>query len=281
MSISSSTSGSGDLSRPLVIAHRGASLSFAENTMPAFEAAIAAGADMIELDVRLTADGVAVVSHDVDVSSTTDGVGLVHEMTLSELKRLDASGGRDHGMDGAGSEPARRAEIPTLREVLELTAGRIGVDVEVKNLPDDPDFDSPAERSALEVVKLLDEFGLADAGSGAGAHVIVSSFNWLSIERVREVAPQLPTGFLTSPAIDPNAALVYARQRGHAYVLPHAYALVDAGEAFVARAHADGVRVGTWTVDAPEDIAQLFAWGVDAVVTNDPATGVSVRDSGR
>ncbi|HEV2907291.1 MAG TPA: glycerophosphodiester phosphodiesterase family protein, partial [Actinomycetota bacterium] len=76
------------------MAHRGASVDAPENTLAAFEAAAAAGADLIEMDVRLTADDVAVVLHDADVGATTDGVGPVHTLTLREVKRLDASGGR-------------------------------------------------------------------------------------------------------------------------------------------------------------------------------------------
>src|SRR5207249_2864703 len=91
---------------PLVVAHRGASLAHPENTLPSFEGAIAARADVLELDVRLSADRVPVVMHDADVSRATDGQGWVHEKTLAELKRLDASGGT-----------GPRAEIATLREV--------------------------------------------------------------------------------------------------------------------------------------------------------------------
>jgi len=196
----------------------------------------------------------------------TDGKGLVHQLTVAELKRFDASRGTARD---ATSGP--RTEIPTLVEALECLRGRAGVDIEVKNLPDEADFDSPTEAVAAEVVRVLDQLGMR-------GDVLVSAFNWLSIERVRELAPDVLTGFLTSPAIDPKAGLVYARRAGHAYVLPHAYALVDAGEAFVTEAHADGVRVATWTVDVPEDLVQLFGWGVDAVVTNDPATAVRVRD---
>src|SRR5207244_5819311 len=87
---------------PAIVAHRGASATHPENTLSAFLAAAAAGADMVELDVRLTADGVPVVLHDLDVSRTTDGSGSAHLMSLRELKRLDASGGR-----------GPRAEIPT------------------------------------------------------------------------------------------------------------------------------------------------------------------------
>ena len=77
-----------------MVAHRGASSTYPENTLEAFEGAIAAGADAVELDVRLTADGIPVVMHDLDVAATTDGHGFVHTMTLADLKRLDASGGR-------------------------------------------------------------------------------------------------------------------------------------------------------------------------------------------
>jgi glycerophosphoryl diester phosphodiesterase len=251
MGDSGHTSGSVGLSRPLVVAHRGASLAFQENTLTAFDAAVKAGADMVELDVRLSADGVAIVSHDIDVSVETDGQGLVGELTSAELARFD---------------------VPTLIDALDLLAGRALVDIEVKNLPGERDFDSPKESVAHEVVRVVDELGMRDG-------VLVTSFNWLAIERVRDVAPDVETGFLTLPSIDPNAALVYARGRGHAFVLPHVYAVMDAGSAFVEQAHDDGVRVATWTVDDPERIAELFGWGVDAVITNDPATGVRVRDS--
>jgi glycerophosphoryl diester phosphodiesterase len=245
---------------PAVVAHRGASLTDPENTIRAFDAAVEAGADYVELDVRLTVDAVAVVMHDLDVSRTTDGSGFVHALTLSEVKRLDASGG-----DGP------RAEVPTLREALELLSGRAGVNIEIKNVPGEPAFDSPHEAAAEMVVRTLTD--LAFPGP-----VLVSSFNWLSIERIQELDGAIPTGFLTSAVFDPGAALVYVRSRGHAFVLPQAEALFEAGEAFVEEAHADGVRVGTWTVDDPEAIGRLFTMGVDAVATNDPATAVAVRD---
>jgi glycerophosphoryl diester phosphodiesterase len=245
---------------PVVVAHRGASVSHPENTLPAFEGAIAAGADIVELDVRLTADNVAVIMHDLDVSATTDGTGFVHQMTLEEIKRLDASRG-----------PGPRVEVPTLREALQTLSGRIGLNVELKNLPGEPSFDSPREAAAEQVVELLGE-------SAFDGPVLVSSFNWLSIERVRSLDPDVPTGFLTMAAIDPYAALVYARTNGHTYVLPQAPALFAAGEEFVQEAHLEGVLVGTWTVDDPDGLERLYAMGVDAVATNDPEMAVPIRD---
>lgn len=243
----------------LVVAHRGASATEPENTLAAFDAALAVGADAVELDVRLTSDGVPVVLHDPDVSAATDGSGLVHEMTLVEVKRLDASGGR-----GA------RQEVPTLAEALETIGERGGVDLEIKNLPGEPAFDSPHEAVLRAALKALE----ASAFRGP---VLMTSFNWLTIELSKQLAPEIPTGFLTIAAIDANAALVYARRNGHDFVLPQTPALLDAGEELVAEAHRDGVRVGTWVADDEPVLETLFSWGVDAIACNDPAAAIAVR----
>src|SRR5581483_10946121 len=113
---------------PVVVAHRGASATHPENTLPAFEAALAAGAPLVELDVRLSADGVPVVVHDPEVSRTTDGAGWVHELTLEDLRSLNA---------GTADRPA---QIPTLDEVLRAVSGRGGVAHEIKNVPGEPPF---------------------------------------------------------------------------------------------------------------------------------------------
>jgi glycerophosphoryl diester phosphodiesterase len=247
----------------LVVAHRGASLDQPENTLPAFDAAVSAGADVVELDVRLSADDVAVVMHDPEVSRATDGHGFVHEMALEELKRLDAS-----------RSPGPRTEVATLREVLEAVSGRAGVDLEIKNIPGEPAFDSPTESVLTAALREL------DAAAFVG-EVLISSFNMITIERSLALAPDIPTGFLTVGVIEPTAALVYARGAGHGWVLPNVEALLRAGEGFVREAHESGVRVGTWTVDAQETLATLFRWGVDAVASNDPQLAVRVRGAAR
>jgi glycerophosphoryl diester phosphodiesterase len=240
---------------PMVVAHRGASARVAENTLAAFEAAVEAGADMVELDVRLSAEGIPVIRHDADVDGR-----FVHACSVAELKAMDVSGSSD----------GPRGEIPTLAEALGLLSGRIAVDLEIKNLPGEPAFDSPREAIAEAIVRTLDEVSFTGP-------VLASSFNWLSIERVRELQPEVATGFLTHAMIDPRAALVYARQAGHEYVLPQAPALFE-DPGFPAAAHAEGVGVGAWTVDDPEAIGRLFAMGVDAVATNDPAAAIAIRD---
>jgi glycerophosphoryl diester phosphodiesterase len=245
---------------PVIVAHRGASARLPENTLPSFQGAIDAGADFVELDVRLTSDGVPVILHDPDVSATTDGTGLIHTLTLQDVKRLDASAGM--GVP---------AEIPTLAEALELLSGRAGVNLELKNLPGEPAFDSPREAVAEAVVRLVDDVGFEGP-------LLASSFNWLTIERIQELDPEIPTGFLTTAGIDPWASLVYVRSHGHDYVLPQAPAVLVAGGEFVQEAHREGVLVGTWTVDEADRISELFEMGVDAVATNDPEMAVPIRD---
>ena len=248
--------GSGDC---LVVAHRGASAAAPENTLVAFEAALAAGADAVELDVRLTADGVPVVMHDAEVSASTDGSGFVHEMTLEQIKRLDASGSRGLAI-----------QVPTLAEALQLVGDRGGVDMEIKNLPGEPAFDSPRETVLEATLNVL------EASSFRGP-VLISSFNWLTIERCKQLAPEIPTGFLAIAAIDAHAALVYTRGGGHDFVLPQTPALLEAGEGLVREAHEQGIRVGTWVADEESVLETLFRWGVDAIACNDPGAAVAVR----
>jgi glycerophosphoryl diester phosphodiesterase len=244
--------------RALVVAHRGASADHPENTLAAFEAAARAGADVIEFDLRLTADGVPVVLHDEDLSRTTDGRGVVRETRLSELKQLDASRGR-----------GPRLEIPTLAEALDAI-GRTGagVDLEIKSLGG-PD---PGRHDLLEAT-----LGVLEEARFPGP-VLVSSFNGLTLQRCRELAPGLPTGFLTAVAIDPTSALTYARQAGHEFILPQVEAVLEAGPAFVEQCHSSGLRVGTWTVDDEPTLEKLLRWGVDAVASNRPGLAVAVRD---
>ena len=232
------------------MAHRGASVEHPENTIEAFEAAIDAGADAVEFDVRMTADGHAVVMHDPDVSRTTDGTGLVSELTLEELRKL---------------------AIPTLREALECLAGRAAADIEIKNLPGEPGF--TAERE-LTVEATLDAL---DAVSFPG-QVIVSSFNPASIAHSRRLRPDVPTGLLTSYDVDADEALGRARADGHPWVLPFVLKVLEEDDGFDDRVHAGGALLGVWIADDPETARRLFELGADAVATNDPRAIVPIRD---
>lgn len=242
---------------PIVVAHRGASSTHPENTLPAFEAALDLGAPLVELDVRLSADGHAVVIHDPDVGRTTDGRGLVHELTLAELRRLRA---------GDATHPAG---VPTLAEVLELVSGRAGVAIEIKNLPGDPAYVPDDEPSVAAALAELDRVAFVGP-------VLVLSFNPRSIAAARAAGTGVPTGLLTTDAIAPDDGLTFAIEEGHAFLLPGSRGLLRSGLDVVARAHEAGVRLGTWTVDDPATFGRLLDAGLDAVATNDPAMGLRV-----
>ena len=242
-----------------VVAHRGDSAHVPENTIEAFEAAIGAGAEVVEFDVRITADGAAVVMHDAGVERTTDGSGLVRSLTLAEVRRLRIR------LPGGGA-----AGVPTLEETLRVLAGRAAADIEIKNVPGDADFD-PTREDAVEAT-----IAALDAAAFVGP-VIVSSFNPLSIAHSRQIAPEVPTGLLTDPSVDADAALTFAGNEGHAWVLPFARRVLEAPPGFAERVHGAGLRVGTWVSDDPAEALALMHAGVDAVATNDPAAIVAAR----
>ena len=247
---------------PVVVAHRGASSTHPENTLSAFERAIELGAPAVELDVRLTADGIPVVVHDADVSRTTDGRGFVHELTRDELRALKVG-------------PERREHVPSLREALEVLSGRAGVAVEIKNLPGEPAFEADGESIVEAALAEL------DAVSFDGP-VLVISFNPRSVATARSLRPDVPTGFLITDAIAPDDGLAHAITAGHDVLLPGARGLSAAADAaFVRRAHDAGVRIGTWTVDDPGRFLTFLEWGVDVVATNDPAMGLRVLSAYR
>ena len=237
---------------PLIVAHRGAPTERPENTLAAFEAALDAGARAVEFDVRTTADGHAVVIHDPSLDRTTDRDGLVRDHTLADV--LDA---RIAGPDG------RSSAVPTLHETLALLSGRTAVDIEIKNVPGEPDFDPVQEVAVSLVHRALDDVGFV-------GDVIVSSFNPRSIAMSREARPDLPTGLLTDVGVDAAAALHFAGEQGHRWVLPFAERVVEQGDRFAAQVHDAGLLLGTWIVDEPAEARALLAAGVDAVATNEP-----------
>ena len=227
------------MAAPRVLAHRGAARVAAENTVEAFVAASALGADGVELDVHRSADGALVIHHNADAR----GVGVLAERTEAEIR-------------------AARPEIPTLEEALEACAGML-VNIEVKNLPGDADYD-PGEGLAGAVVELLARRGRRD-------DVLVSSFNLASADRVRALDGSIPTGFLTLVGMDPVDGVDIAHAHGHGAVNPDVRALAGEGAAAaVARAHDLGMAVYVWTVNGEDEMRRLAAVGVDAIITDVP-----------
>ncbi|HLB38901.1 MAG TPA: glycerophosphodiester phosphodiesterase [Actinomycetota bacterium] len=237
---------------PLIVAHRGASAEEAENTLAAFEQAVEVGAGAVEFDVRMTADGHAVVMHDPDVDRTTEGAGLVRSMTLAEIERL-----RIRTSDGGA------AGVPTLDAALALLSGRAAVDIEIKNIPGEPDYDAGREMAVEAVHAALTRCSFV-------GDVIVTSFNPLSIAASRALDPTVATGLLTEHRVDARAALAFAADQGHRWVLPFAGKVFEAGPTLADEVHGAGLLLGTWITDDLEEAVTLLQAGVDAVATNDP-----------
>jgi glycerophosphoryl diester phosphodiesterase len=241
---------------PAIVAHRGASSTRPENTMSSFAEALRLGARIVELDVRLSRDGVAVVMHDATVDRTTDGTGAVHELDARSLGAVNA---------GTAESPE---PPPTLAEVLDLASGRAALALEIKNLPGEPGFESRervVEATHAELERTAFE-----------GPVLVVSFNPASVAASKALDPAIPTGFLSTEPLPAREALAFAADAGHELVLPGTRSLVPLGEAFVEEAHAAGLRLGTWTADDPAEVRMLLGWGVDAIASNDPAMALGV-----
>lgn len=216
----------------LVIAHRGASARHRENTVEAFREAARLGADGVELDVRRTAEGALVVHHDALLPAGQ----VISNMSDEEIPGW----------------------MPFFGPALDACDGLV-VNVEVKNAPNEPDWD-PAESVARTVAETLRIRALHE-------RTIVSAFTLSSIDAVRTVDPTLRTGWLTLPGYDQLDALETAAARGHTALHPHHSAVT---EDLVDAAHARGLALNTWTVDDAERIRELAEWGVDGIITNVP-----------
>lgn len=229
--------------RPRVIAHRGFSGQFPENSLLAFKEAIALGVDMIEFDVQLTKDKVPVICHDADVGRTTNGAGLLKEFTFSHLREFKSETG----------EP-----LPTLEEFVAIAKGRVGFQLEVK-VPD-------AEYAILSVLREHEVV----------AETYFSSFNHAVLAEIRrrESAAHLATLEsqvpLTSAKVKRRAfaRMVQNAQTVNAWAIhPHFFNVTPE---LVSLAHAEGLEVNTWTVNSREIMAALLEMGVDGIITNHP-----------
>lgn len=240
------------MARPLVIAHRGLSSEHPENTLPAFEAAVASGADMIELDITLTADGQFMVIHDDTLSRTTSTQGFVGHLRKKDLKQLDA--GKWFG-DGAAA-----AVIPSIDEVLDHIGGRIQLNIEVK--PFFPLIQAGRMQAALSrLLTILDERDLRHTA-------LLSSVNFYLLEYLRELDADLRLGLIfRRPLTDFDPAFV-CRQFG-VWSLHPFHEQVD--EELLGSMHAIGVKVFPYTVNSRTRMRELLALGVDGMFTDVPS----------
>jgi glycerophosphoryl diester phosphodiesterase len=245
-----------DLQTPIVFAHRGDNTHAPENTLSAFTKAVEKGADAIEFDVKLSADGHVIIIHDQTVDRTTNGHGQVRGMSLAALRDLDA------GTQYPGQFPGEK--IPTLEEVFESVGKRIYMNVELTN------YATPFDRLVPEVVKLVKKFGLEK-------RVLFSSFFPHNLIKAARLLPEVPRGLLTwSGPMGWWGRNAGFRQERYAALHPY---LDDVTPGLVNQVHAAGKRVHVWTVNGEDALKQMIGLGVDGIFTDDP--GVALKLLGR
>ncbi len=244
----------------LVMAHQGGDGLWPSNTLYAFRRAVRAGADVLELDLHASTDGTLVVIHDETVDRTTDGRGLVNDLTLADLKKLDA--GYDWSPERAGEGfpyRGRGVTIPTLRDVFEAFPDT-RVNVEIKQL--EPGIVAP-------LCDLIERFGRQNT-------TLVVSFYDAATRAFRERCPDVATAatpseirnffILTTLFLDrvyqpPAQAMQVPETQGNLRLVT---------SRFVAAAHRKNIQVHVWTVDDSADMARLVELGVDGIITDRP-----------
>ncbi len=233
--------------QPTLFAHRGARRVAPENTLPAFAAALEMGVDGIELDVHVTLDGELVVIHDFDVGITTDGQGLVTQMTAAEIARLDAGSSFDLAFAGT--------HVPTLAEAFDLIGGRCQVNIEIKSM------DIYARDATDGVAAFIQARDLHE-------QVIVSSFNPITLIKLRHLDPRIRLGFLFSADLpdflrEAWAGAVIQPEAWH----PH-FSAVDAE--LVDWVHSHRAAINVWTVNDISEARRLVDLGIDMIMTDTP-----------
>lgn len=253
---------------PRLIGHRGACARAPENTIESFRLAREQGASYLEMDIHLTVDGEPVIIHDNSVSRTTGRRGRVENMSLAELRRLDA--GYKFSTDYGRTFPYRGKGLmmPTLDEVL-TTFPDMGLTLELKKT-----------RSGVEQVvanRLIRH--------GAEQRVIVASHEHDLLQRFREVAPRVATSFSKDEVRDfllrvRGGTLAGYRPAGTAFQVPEYKGLRRVvSKPVIDAVHEFDVEVHVWTVNEPIHITRLLDWGVDGIMTDDPARAVANVDA--
>jgi glycerophosphoryl diester phosphodiesterase len=253
-----------------VIAHRGGSGLGPENTLAAFRRSLAAGADVLEMDVRSTADGNLVVLHDATVDRTTDGRGTVNEMTLAQLKTLDA--GYRWTADQGRSFPfrGRGITVPTFSEVLETFA-------ETPMIAEIKEKRPEVSQSVCEMLRR----------HGRMTSVLVASVHAGVLERFRQVCPAVATSAGPSEALwfyllsRAGLASLYSPAMQALQVPVTFKGLAVVSRRFVAAAHARNLTVAVWTVNAEGIMRRLIAAGVDGIMTDYPDRLVGIIEETR
>ena len=242
-----------DFPTPLLIGHRGARNYAPENTLASFTLALEQGADGVELDAKLTSDGHVIVHHDRTVDRTTNGHGFIAQFSLAELRELDAG--------SFFSEKFRGEKIPKLEEVFETVGKRAIINVELTN------YFTPFDSLVENVCELVRRHALQK-------QVIFSSFFASNLRKAAKLLPEVPRGLLAFKGWKGSWARSFGFAFGE-YAALHPY-IADLTREQVQRVHRLKRAVNVWSVDKDEDLRRMLAWGVDGIITGDPALAVRV-----
>jgi len=247
---------------PLVIAHQGGDGVWPGDTMFAFEQAVAIGSDVLEMDAHITKDGEIVLMHDETVDDTTDGTGLIEELTLAEIKQLDAA--YEWSIDEGKTFPYRGQgiQVPTLRELFEKFPNmRYLIEIKLTNNPIDKPF-----------CDLIREYNMQEK-------VIVGSFHDEAMAQFRATCPEVAT---SGSRGEVTAYVILGKLFLGGFVAPEYQSLQVPWEKseskgipimtarFIREAHAKNLHVEPWTVNDPELMKQYIEWGVDGIITDRP-----------
>ena len=235
--------------KPLIIAHRGYSARYPENTLAAFDAALAAGTPMIELDVTFSRDRHLVVIHDDHLERTTDGTGPVRGHCLADIKKMDAGGWFAQRFAGE--------VVPTLNEVLRLVKSRGLLNVEIKSSAYEPAH--PPDAVERQVVALIRRRRMVRS-------TLISSFSRPLLEQLAAVKNRPALGMISEAPADGETAAFCRRIGAFSWHPDHRILTADQ----VDRMHRHGIRVFSWTVLTAAELKRVQAMGVDGVFVNDP-----------
>lgn len=242
--------------------HRGARAVLPENTLPAFEYAIKAGVNVLELDMAVTKDNVVVVSHDPTLSAPVctgprDHVPI-HELTLAQVHQYDC--GAKQNPLFPNQKPVPGTRMPTLDEVFAIAQVHpVEFNIETKISPDKPNLAPSPEEFANLVLAVVRKYKLED-------RVILQSFDYRTLHAMKKLAPEIRRSALFSAGQDPFPDIAKRAEAG--IVSPH-YSLVTKEK--VDAAHHAGLQVIPWTPNTPEDWQKMLNAGADAIITDDPA----------
>ena len=255
--------------RTLVIAHQGGDGVWPGDTMFAFEKAVEAGVDVLEMDAHITSDGRIVLMHDEEVDRTTDGTGLIEDLTLEQLNRLDAA--YDWTTDEGATFPYRGQgiQVPTLDEVFEkFPQMRYLIEIKLTR--------SPIEGPMCDLIR---KYGMQD-------QVIVASFHDQVMRDFRATCPEVAT---SASRTEVQNYILLGKAFLWGFYFPKFQAVQPPWnpedslgiqimtERFVRESHAKNIRVEPWTVNDPDLMKQYIEWGVDGIITDRPDLMLEIR----